>query len=162
MKVGAPIKYRPEYCEQVKKLVMLGAIDTDIAAFFNVSLQTLYSWKNNYPEFLDAQTSSKENYDRRITRSLAEKAQGYKCLESKVFNIGGELVIKDVIKQYPPDTTACIFWLKNRQPNEWRDVQERAITVNPGEERVVDDIELAKKIAYLLTQGVDQINEVQH
>jgi hypothetical protein len=24
----------------------------------------------------------------------------------------------------PPDTTACIFWLKNRDPQHWRDVQQ--------------------------------------
>lgn len=27
-------------------------------------------------------------------------------------------------KHYPPDTTACIFWLKNQKPKEWHDRTE--------------------------------------
>ncbi|WP_270660628.1 HNH endonuclease [Enterococcus thailandicus] len=41
----------------------------------------------------------------------------------------GKLVItKEVTKQVAPDTTAQIFWLKNRKPEEWRDKKETEIT----------------------------------
>jgi hypothetical protein len=34
---------------------------------------------------------------------------------------------KTVRKHYPPDVTACIFWLKNRQPEKWRDVHRHEV-----------------------------------
>jgi hypothetical protein len=30
-------------------------------------------------------------------------------------------VIVPYIQHVPPDVTACIFWLKNRDPEHWRD-----------------------------------------
>lgn len=47
----------------------------------------------------------------------------------------------------PPDTTACIFWLKNRKPAEWREKSEvestiKTIIVRPEEKRDVPRPEL--------------------
>ena len=30
------------------------------------------------------------------------------------------------VKYYPPDSTALIFWLKNRKPKDWRDKIEHS------------------------------------
>lgn len=40
----------------------------------------------------------------------------------------------EYIEHYPPDTTAAIFWLKNRQPAKWRDKKEVENLVKLGDE----------------------------
>ena len=35
---------------------------------------------------------------------------------------------EEYIKHYAPDTTAIIYWLKNRQPQNWRDTREIEMT----------------------------------
>lgn len=43
---------------------------------------------------------------------------------SKMGDLGELVVTKEITKEVPPDTTAIIFWLKNRQPQKWRDKQQ--------------------------------------
>ena len=56
----------------------------------------------------------------------AEKISDYVSLvgfmkSSEYSEYNDELIVtKDVTKQVAPDTTAQIFWLKNRQPDKWR------------------------------------------
>ena len=49
---------------------------------------------------------------------------GYEHKEDKIFNNNGEALVVGTTKYYAPDTTAAIFWLKNRQPELWRDKPE--------------------------------------
>ena len=151
MPAGRPSKYKTEYCEQGKKLVMLGATDDQMADFFEVAVSTLKLWKVQHPEFSDALKQSKAQKDAMVERSLYERATGYTCKETKVFNQGGEIITKDIEKFYPPDPTAQIFWLKNRQPQLWRD--KREITGAEGEPLIPEtsDMELARRVAFVLS-----------
>jgi hypothetical protein len=136
----------------VQHLNALGAKETEIADFFGVSVVTVWNWKAKYPEFLKASKLSKEQHDERVERSLREKALGYTAKETKVFNINGELKTKTITRHYPPDTTACMFWLQNRQPERWRNVQhiENSHTIEASE---TDDLDLARKLVFLLQKG---------
>lgn len=125
---GRPTKYKPEYCEQATKLCLLGAIDEKLADFFEVSVSTLNEWKSRYPEFQEAIKSGRELADARVADSLYNRAMGYVTKEVKVFNNHGEIIEKEVKKYYPPDSTAAIFWLKNRQKEQWREKQEISST----------------------------------
>ena len=42
----------------------------------------------------------------------------------KIFCSRGKVIRVETVEHYPPDTTAMIFWLKNRQPDRWRDRAE--------------------------------------
>lgn len=108
-KSGRPSSYKLEYNEQALKLSRLGATDKQMANFFNVSEVTLNAWKAQHPDFLKSLKEGKMLSDANVVASLYDKAIGYE---------------KDG-KHYPPDTTACIFWLKNRQSERWRDKQEQ-------------------------------------
>ena len=121
---GRPTKYKPEFCDQARKLCALSATDAQIADFFGVSEVTINSWKGKNPEFLKSLKESKEQQDTKVERSLFERAMGYSHPETKVFCQNGEVTEVDTRKHYPPDTTAMIFWLKNRQPAKWRERQE--------------------------------------
>lgn len=118
---GRPSDFRPEYTAQAHKLCRLGAIDRDLAAFFEVSEQTLNAWKKAHPEFLESIKSAKLEADALVVRSLFQRANGYEHGAVKIFNADGSALIVPYTEKYPPDVSACIFWLKNRRPDVWRD-----------------------------------------
>lgn len=120
-KIGRPSKFRPEFVEQARKLSMLGMTDAEMAKFFEVKEQTLNNWKIDYPEFFESLKEGKVLADGNVVASLYHRALGYSHPEDDIRAIAGEVVITPTIKHYPPDTTACIFWLKNRQPEKWRE-----------------------------------------
>jgi hypothetical protein len=119
--VGRPSKFKPEYVEQARKLTQLGATDREVAEFFNVSEQTLNTWKHVHPEFLESLKLGKETADRRVEQSLYRRAVGYSYDALKIMGYGGEYTHVPYVEHLPPDTTACIFWLKNRRREDWRD-----------------------------------------
>ncbi len=122
---GRPTTFKPEYTEQVRKLCALGHTDLEIAEFFDVSLRTFAYWKARNPELLHALKVGKADVDQRVERSLYQKAVGYSYDAVKIFMPAGakKPVYAPYIEHVPPDVTAQIFWLKNRKPSEWRDVQ---------------------------------------
>lgn len=115
---GAPTKYKIEYCEEAYNLSLLGYKDAELATYFEVSNSTFALWKTEHPEFSEALRNGKEIADGKVVDSLYRKAIGYKLRETVIDENGNE---KEVIKTFPPDTTAAIFWLKNRQRTKWRD-----------------------------------------
>jgi hypothetical protein len=121
---GRPSKYKTEYAEQAYKLCLLGATDKDMASFFDVNEDTINEWKKTHEEFSESLKRGKVEADAVIAQKLFHRAKGYEHPEDQIFNNKGEAMIVPTIKHYPPDTTAAIFWLKNRQPDKWRDKQE--------------------------------------
>ncbi len=99
IKERRPTLYKEEYCEAVFKLCLLGATNEEMANFFNVSNETIKRWKKKYPKFSSAIKEGKEDADSNVAKSLYNTAMD-------------------------GNTTAQIFWLKNRNPTRWRDKQE--------------------------------------
>jgi hypothetical protein len=155
---GRPTKYKPEYCKTASNYIKLGASDNDIAEFLEVALSTLNLWKLEHKEFSESIKRSKEQHDALIERSLRDRAYGYSHKETKVFCNNGEITTKEVIKHYPPDPTSMIFWLKNRQPEKWRDKREVTAIIDTDD---VNDLELARRVAFLLTEE-EYNQEVEH
>lgn len=118
---GRPTLYRKEYVEQARKLCEFGATEMELADFFEVSVMTIRNWAANHRPFFDALKLGKEQADERVKRSLYHKAIGYSFDAEKIFQYEGEPVKVPYREHIPPDTTACIFWLKNRRPDLWRD-----------------------------------------
>jgi len=102
MPAGRPTKFQESFIVQAEKLCELGATDQQMADFFEVSIATINNWKHDFPQFLDTIKNSKLRPDDDVVESLFQKAKN-------------------------GDTTAMIFWLKNRQPKDWRDRREVAI-----------------------------------
>lgn len=122
--MARPTKYKEEYAKQAYKLCLLGATDEDLANFFEVDKATINRWKHDNPKFYDSLKRGKKIADANVADRLYQRAIGYQHKEDKIFNNNGEPLIVPTIKYYPPDTTAAIFWLKNRQKDRWRDKQE--------------------------------------
>lgn len=137
MPAGRPTKFKPDYVEQAKKLCSIKAFtDFELAQFFGVNRDTIYEWQVAHPEFRDAIVTGKQEPDDRVERSLYERALGYSVRAEKVFNDKGTIVRAEVVEHYPPDTTAAIFWLKNRRPKDWRDKQDVEHSGNLGITRI--------------------------
>lgn len=130
MGAGRPSSFKPDFVEQAEKLARFGMTDEQMAEVFDVSQQTLNAWKKAHPEFLEALKKGKHLSDAEVVQSLYRRAVGYSHPEDDIRTVslpdggGSEIIITPTIKHYPPDTTACIFWLKNRQPEKWREKRE--------------------------------------
>ena len=105
-----------------------GLTDEQIANNLGISEKTFYDYKKKYPQFLQSLKKGKEIVDYEVENALLKRALGYEYEEktyedvyNKELNMYVEKLTKKVKKQVAPDTTALIFWLKNRKPNQWRD-----------------------------------------
>lgn len=138
---GRPTKYKPEYADKVYKLCLLGLTDNGLAAALDVDVATVNNWKKEHPEFFESIKKGKEIADAHIADKLYNRASGYSHAEDKIFVHDGQPVIVPTIKHYPPDTAAAIFWLKNRQPQLWRDKVETEISGPNGQPLQVQAIQ---------------------
>ena len=107
-----------------------GLTDEQIASNIGVTTSTLYNWKNKYFDISEALKRGKEVVDLQVENALLKRALGYRydeitresVLDPKT-NRHELAITKVVTKEVNPDTTAQIFWLKNRRPDKWRDKQ---------------------------------------
>ncbi len=110
-----------------------GLTDEQIATNMGITRSTLYEWKNKYSDISDALKEGKEVVDRQVENALLKSALGYMYDEVTEERRDDMLVVTKVVhKEVQPNTTAQIFWLKNRKRSEWRDRVENAITGADG------------------------------
>lgn len=112
-----------------------GLTEEQIAQNCGIKRQTLYEWKKKYSDINDTIKKNKEIVDYEVENALLKKCIGYNAKVMKNFKVKKiiysesgkkiseteELVEKQDEVHIPADTTAQIFWLRNRMPNEWRD-----------------------------------------
>ena len=91
----------------------------------------MQTWKSKYQDIQDSLKTGKKVVDIQVENALLKRALGYSYKEitrKAQFNQQTEqyelVVTKEVIREVVPDTTAQIFWLKNRKPDEWRDKKD--------------------------------------
>lgn len=104
-----------------------GRTEEEIAEKLGISSRTLSRWKDSHEEFCHALKAGKIEPDDKVERSLFERATGYNNPNAvKIFMPQGAVspVYAPFTEHYPPDVTACIFWLKNRRPEKWREKQD--------------------------------------
>lgn len=109
---------------QEDKLILLegwarnGLTNEQIAQNIGINPKTLYAWINKESKISKTLKRGKEVVDFEVENALLKRALGYEYEEVTYEN---GIATKRVKKQVAPDTTAQIFWLKNRKPNNWRD-----------------------------------------
>ena len=131
---GRPTEYVEEFNDIAYKQCLLGATDKDLADLFQVSEQTINTWKLKHEKFSLSLKKGKEIADGEVANALYQRACGYYHDDVHIANYQGETIITKITKQYPPDTAAAFIWLKNRQPEIWRDKQE---IEHSGEKNIV-------------------------
>lgn len=138
-----------EWLEQ-DKLTLLegwardGLTDEQIAHNMGIATSTFYDWKNKYSEFSKSLKKNKEIVDIEVENALLKRALGYNYDEITYEN---GIETKRVTKQVAPDTTAQIFWLKNRRKMQWRDKVE--VETN------TDELNKVKELLSKISEGAN-------
>lgn len=154
-----------------RKGVLPWGVGDDVCEALNISKKTLYNWKREHPEFKDAILRGKDQYNMEtVENALLKKALGFNTINKKTkrtylkgaapdgvkVDVPAEEVVTDT-KEYPPDTTAIIFYLVNRYRNEkdprWvnlRQVQEHTGSIEHKHEHERKD---ARRIVEQLTSN---------
>lgn len=130
----------PEGLLKIEGWARDGLTEDQIAANMGISRSTLNKWKQEYSDILDTLKKGKEVVDRQVENALLKRALGYTYDE--ITKEGG-VETKRVTKEVIPDTTAQIFWLKNRMPHKYRDRKDVAIegeVNNPFKDLSTDEL----------------------
>ena len=124
-KLGRPSLFNDSIREKMIELAGKGKTNQQIADIIGVHVRTIENWQGKHKELMWALKEAKQVADDLVEASLFSRAVGYSHKEVKVFFDSKSLqtVEHEVVQQYAPDTTAAIFWLKNRQPDKWREKQ---------------------------------------
>lgn len=151
-------KSKWEELDMDNKLILIegwcrdGCIDKDIIEKLGISSSLFYQWEKEKVEFMEALKKGKEIIDRQVENALLKRAQGYTYIElteGPLYNHitgeqlkdeeGKELIVitKRVTKQMAGDTTAQIFWLKNRKPLEFR--EKKGVELNATLNKKLED-----------------------
>ena len=110
----------PEGLLKIEGWARDGMTDEQIAINIGIGYSTLQTWKSKYQDIQDTLKRGKEVVDRQVENALLKRALGYTYEE---ITYEGGVETKRVVKEVVPDTTAQIFWLKNRKREAWADRQ---------------------------------------
>jgi len=132
------------FLDAISAMCRDGLIEEEICKRLDVGVSTFGEYKLEYPALVEALKNGKAIADYNVENSLYSRAMGYEVLETtkempELTVLGGEagiqnikfpelVITKEVTKELPPDPTSMIFWLKNRRPDKFRDVQHVANT----------------------------------
>lgn len=144
---GRPAVRPPDDLEVVRKLCLLGLRDEDLAAFYEVSLGLVRKWRDTVPGFADAMRSGRQLASAEVAHALFRRACGYSHPGVKFMLVDGEVQELRYTEHYPPDTAACIFWLKNRERENWRD-------------RIEHDVENAGEVTVKIEGGLPDLSSL--
>lgn len=122
-----------------------------IAKNIGINECTIYDWKKKEPKISEALKKGKEVADYEVENAVFKRATGY-TYEEKTYENG--FLVKTVVKEVAPDTTAQIYWLKHRQREKWgekettnnNDINQRITNIanllnNPQPNRSDDDVQ---------------------
>ena len=121
---GRPSDFEERFIGEAYRLCLLfHATDKDLAEYFGRAESTINLWKKEHPAFAEAVRKGKTIADAEVAESLLKKAKGFVRETTK------DVLPKDATEKitlveehyYPPETQAASLWLRNRQPEHWRD-----------------------------------------
>ena len=148
---GRPTKYKTAFCDRAFDFAFVGMTDGEIAGALKIDEATLYRWKNARPQFCEAIKTVRDRYDNEVVeKALRQRAAGYDYQEEVMTREGPSVITK----RFHGSDTAAIFWLKNRQPERWRDrvetdMRAAGVTIEATPE------ENARIIAAALSRGAN-------
>jgi hypothetical protein len=118
---GRPTDYRPTYDELAYNYCLLGATNEELAGFLGVTGRTIGNWITAHESFAISVHDGRALADAKVARSLYVRALGYDRTVKRTTEHGGETTTVTTEMHYPPHAQACIFWLRNRRRQTWRE-----------------------------------------
>lgn len=123
--MGRPSKYETDIKDRLLEIEAWsrdGLTKEQIAKNLGIHIATLCEYQNKYSEFFEALKRGRAVADIEVENALFKRARGYQVKEiKKEVDSEGREKYTEVVKEVAPDTTAQIFWLKNRKPECWND-----------------------------------------
>lgn len=126
----------------------LGATEAELAAALDITPMSLGNWKRQSEKLFCTLKEAKAQADSKVEKSLFERAQGYTHKQVDFVVVKGKLKKVETIKHYPPDTTACIYWLKNRRPDQWTEKSHHSIS-NPDGTPIAGTTVIAPTVVFV-------------
>ena len=119
---GRPPRYKKEFDKQAQEMCRRGFIDDDLAAVFGVTVTTIKNWKHKHKSFVASTRRTKPEADANVKRALYHRAiGGIKSIETRTtVDPSGQETVTTIEKMSTPETAACIFWLTNRDGENWK------------------------------------------
>lgn len=159
---GRKTKYDPDlHPKQVLKYSLLGLTDSQMSGVLEIDEATLNRWKLKYPDFCESIKKGKIEADANVVSTLYKRALGHtqkskipfkvKKIDPGTGKLYDSVEIVETEEYFPPDMIATIFWLKNRQPEHWRDKKEveiedkRELNTSALSDSALDELEQALK-----------------
>jgi len=124
------MKYSEELIEKICKHLKKGNTINTTCQAVGIHKDTFFDWMNKKSDFSDSIKKAMAIPDKKVENALYKSAimgHRYKEKEHKGVAVGEKvkmILVKTVTKIIPPNVTAQIFYLKNRQPDEWKDRQD--------------------------------------
>lgn len=132
-RTGRPSKFDPDlHPKLIKYMARSGLTNEQMARELGVNESTLIDWAARHHAVAAPLQESRDFVDHLVEGSLLKRALGHKVGEVAVSDTPDGRTTKRTRKRVAPDVVACIFWLKNRRPDLWRDVQKHELTGRDG------------------------------
>jgi hypothetical protein len=139
---GNPTKWKPEYLDIIRNLKSQFYGELEIARALKIPTSTWYEWKQKH-KLTECLQEGAELALNKAERSLYQRARGYKAKETKVFCYQGQIIEKEIVKEYPPEVGALTYLMNNISNGKWKSSQEEGelprdgrVTINIGGEVV--------------------------
>lgn len=110
----------------VSRLVQLGLTNNEIGQALGISKDAFYWMLRKNPELAEVVVAARERPNAAVQAALFKRAVGFKTREIVLAN---GRPTKVILNEFPPDVTACIFWLKNKDSENWKDVTHVNLTL---------------------------------
>jgi len=134
---------------RIQELIVQGVPDYRIAEQLGIAYRTWKDWKQKYPEMKEIYSLANQKLVADVQNALYKKAMGFTVVEKTVEKGRDGEIVKEVEieKTYPPDTTAAIFFLTNRDPDRWKHrnaltslhlVQKNEYSIEVAEKRIAE------------------------
>lgn len=141
------MKYSEELTEKICKHLKKGNTVTTTCQAVGIHKDTFYDWMKKKSDFSDAIKKAQSIADKKVENALFKMATGTFKYEERHYEsiyidkIKPGTLKKTIKKTLAPNITAQIFYLKNRQPDEWMDKQdiEHSGDLNIKVERIITD-----------------------
>lgn len=122
---GNASKYNPAFARVAYSIALLGGTPKSLAEILNVSEQTVYNWLKTHNDFHIAWYGGKDFADANVVKALYKRAIGWReDVEESRTDKDGNILTSEKTLVFAPDVQAQMFWLKNRQPHNWKDKVE--------------------------------------
>lgn len=157
---------KKEYLNLIKLWVSEGKSKDKIAKLMGMSNTSFRKLMDMSKAFADCFTVTFDEVNGLVKDSLLKRAMGFsaKITKTKTEVVGTKEEIENInkvgnttkIKQttsteeiyFPPDTSAIIFWLTNKLPNEWQNRKSTDSKIEIVDDGIIETIQKASKDIY--------------